>query len=108
MKALGVHAIVVLVASLLGLPALAAGDPGAGEKLAQQYCARCHDIAPGGAFKQYPPSFASIAVYRSAEQIYGRIVFPALHFGMPEFSQSFILNDKNISDLVAYITSLEK
>jgi len=109
LKALLLNGIVLLIASLLGLPAFAAGDPVVGEKLAKEYCARCHDISPGGAFKEYPPSFASIAVYRSAEQIYARILFPTFHVGslMPEFSQIF-LDPKNINDLVAYIMSLEK
>jgi mono/diheme cytochrome c family protein len=88
-------------------PAFAAGDPASGEKLAKEYCARCHDVAPGGAFKKYPPSFASIAIYRSPEQIYARIVFPSMHSGMPDVG-FYLLQPKNITDLVAYITSLEK
>jgi len=110
MKAFGLNSVVLIISSLLALPAFAAGDPAAGEKLAKEYCARCHDVAPGGAFKQYPPSFASIAVYRSEEQIYARIVFPTMHIGspMPEFVQSFLLKPQNISDLIAYITSLQK
>jgi len=104
------YAVVILLANVLASPAFAAGDPVAGEKLAKEYCTRCHDIVPGGAFKKYPPSFASIAVYRSEEQIYARIVFPSLHSTispMPEFAQTF-LDPKNINDLVAYIITLEK
>ena len=92
-------------------PAFSADDPSAGEKLAKEHCARCHDVGPGGAFKTYPPSFASIAVYRSDDQISARIMFPTLHSAgspMPEFAQIFILDAKNIHDLVAYIRSLEK
>jgi mono/diheme cytochrome c family protein len=103
--------VIVVAAVIVSVsPALGAGDPVAGEKLAKEYCARCHEIGPNGAFKQYPPSFASIAVYRSAEQIYGRIVFPNMHVGspMPEFVQNLFLKPQNVSDLVAYITSLEK
>jgi mono/diheme cytochrome c family protein len=105
---LSVIATAVSIAS--ASPAIAAGDPAAGEQLAKQYCARCHDISAGGAFKKYPPSFASIAVYRSEEQIYGRIVFPDMHVGspMPEFFQNLFLKQESINDLVAYIMSLEK
>jgi mono/diheme cytochrome c family protein len=87
--------------------ARAAGDSSSGEKLAKEHCARCHDIALGGAFKRYPPSFASIAAFRSEEQIYARIVFPSLHSGMPEVA-FYLLQPQQIADLVAYITSLEK
>jgi mono/diheme cytochrome c family protein len=97
----------VLLLPTLHTPARAAGDSSSGEKLAKEHCARCHDIAPGGAFKRYPPSFASIASFRSEEQIYARIVFPALHSGMPEVA-FYLLQPQQIADLVAYIVSLEK
>jgi mono/diheme cytochrome c family protein len=111
MRATTVSAIIIVSASLIGSSAFAAGDPAAGEKLAKEHCVRCHDIGPSGAFKTYPPSFASIAVYRSDEQIYARILFPTLHSAisqMPEFAQIFFIDSKNINDLVAYIRSLEK
>ena len=79
----------------------------AGQALAQEHCATCHDIAPGGAFKQYPPSFASIAKYRSEEQIYARIVFPPLHASMPSVAL-YALNHSQVDALVAYILSLEE
>jgi mono/diheme cytochrome c family protein len=96
-----------LLISTWDTPARAAGDSSHGEKLAKEHCARCHDIAPNGAFKRYPPSFASIAAFRSEEQIYARIVFPALHSGMPEVA-FYLLQPQQIADLVAYIVSLEK
>lgn len=92
---------------LMQSPALAAGDPSSGEKIAMERCIRCHDVAPGGAFKRYPPSFASIAAYRSEEQIYARIVFPPVHSAMPEVAL-YMLQSEDIADLVAYIMSLEK
>jgi mono/diheme cytochrome c family protein len=104
------YACAFILGIFMGSPVFAAGDPVAGEKLAREYCTRCHDIGRGGAFKKYPPSFASIAVYRSEEQIYARIVFPTLHSAsspMPEFAQT-LLDPRNIGDLVAYIVSLEK
>jgi len=87
------------------LTAQADGDVVAGEKLAWQVCARCHNVERSGPSKQYPPSFASIAVFRSPEQIRGKIIFPPLHSSMPQLGTYF--TPDNVNDLVAYITSLE-
>ncbi len=97
-----------MVLSLFGLApawAYAEDDAASGQALAREWCARCHQVEPGGAFKLQPPSFAAIAVYRSPDQIYGRIAFPPLHAGMPQLA--YILTPNNIDDLVAYISSLE-
>ena len=96
-----------LTAALAALasPALAEGDAENGALLAGEYCARCHDISPGGAAKQHPPSFASIAGYRPEEQITARILFPDLHSAMPAWNQWF--GRSEVADLTAYITSLE-
>ena len=85
-------------------PALAA-DPENGRLLAEENCAECHDIGPGGASKLHPPSFAAIAGYRSEDQILARILFPSLHASMPAWV-NWISRDE-IDDLVAYIRSLE-
>lgn len=82
------------------------GDAEAGRVLAEEHCAECHDIAPGGAFKQNPPSFTAVAVYLSADDITGRIWFPALHSRMPPMSM--ILNPEQVENLTAYIVSLEE
>ncbi len=82
------------------------GDAVEGEKLARELCAGCHHVEPGGEFKQHPPSFAAIAVYRSREQMFGRIVYPPLHTGMP--SLGFRLSPENMRHLIAYIASLEE
>ncbi len=84
----------------------AEADVEAGGNLARELCARCHDVERGGRFKQYPPSFASIAVYRSRKQIYGKMVFAPLHGNMPPLLHR--LTPANIENLVAYIVSLEK
>ena len=63
-----------------------------GRELAAQWCSGCHDIGPDGAFKQQPPSFAAIAVYRSSERIWATIIAPAMHSGMPELVQILGLN----------------
>lgn len=93
-------------AALLVSPAGAAGDVAAGKALALEHCARCHDVGPDGAFKTYPPSFASIAVFRSEEQIRARITFPPLHVAMPDFG--YAITHDEIVNLTAYIMSLEK
>ena len=80
-------------------------DPANGATLAQEYCSRCHNVEVNGPFKLHPPSFASIAAYRSPEQIYGRIAFPPLHASMPQVG--YMLDPGNIEDMVAYIVSLE-
>jgi mono/diheme cytochrome c family protein len=81
----------------------AQGDADAGQDLAADWCSRCHDIGREGRMKQEPPSFAAIAVYRTADQIRSRIAAP--HTGMPEIAQVLGLN---LDDLVAYIVSLEE
>lgn len=97
----------IFCAALAVLPAqtFAEGDAANGKDLAAEYCARCHDIAPGGERKQHPPSFASIADYRPEDQILARILFPALHSPMPAWSEW--LDRGQVDDLVAYIVSLE-
>ena len=75
-----------------------------GEELARQWCVRCHNVEVGGPFKMHPPSFASIAVYRSDEQIYSRIMIPPLHSNMPQIV--YVLMPDNIEHLIAYIRSL--
>jgi mono/diheme cytochrome c family protein len=107
MKSLASCAGVILATVLLGSPAVAAGDPAEGEKLAKEHCARCHDVAAGGAFKQYPPSFTAIAKYRSEPQIHALIVFPALHSAMPDVPL-YLLGNESVDDLIAYIMSLEE
>ncbi|WP_112322228.1 c-type cytochrome [Oceanibium sediminis] len=100
----------LLALTLVLAPALATaqseGDPTAGRSLAEEYCTDCHDIERGGAFKEYPPSFAAIAIFRDAEQIRSRIYFPPWHASMPQFSA--LLWPDEVDDLVAYILSLEE
>jgi len=80
------------------------GDPDAGKLLAEQYCARCHDVTAEGAFKQTPPSFAAIAVYWGDDQIWSRIMFP-VHTGMPSMWE--FLSPDDVAHMTAYIRSLE-
>ena len=86
--------------------AVAEGSAAEGAEIAKKWCARCHDISSDGPFRLQPPSFAAIAVYRSMDQIYGRIAYPNVHTGMPQLS--YVLTPEGIKHLVAYIVSLEK
>ncbi|MEP3275833.1 MAG: cytochrome c [Stappiaceae bacterium] len=92
--------------SVLSGAATAAGDAVVGEEVARQLCIECHNVEADGPFKLHPPSFASIAVYRSPEDIYGRILFPPLHSNMPQLG--FMLTPETVENIIAYITSLEK
>lgn len=97
----------LLLAAASVAPALAADDVERGAALAAAHCALCHDVTAEGADKLFPPSFASIAGFRSPEQVYARIVFPVMHSGMPE-AAFYLLDPGEIADLVAYIVSLER
>jgi mono/diheme cytochrome c family protein len=82
-----------------------AADAAAGRKLAEQWCSRCHNIEKGAPFKLNPPSFASIAAYRSEDVILAKVIAPSMHSGMPD--TMWVLQRSDVDDIVAYITSLE-
>lgn len=98
------RALVVALVLAAWAPALARepGDPVEGRAVAQEWCAECHDVEPGGRFKQDPPAFAAIAVYRDDAHIRANILYP--HDGMPDVAKVFGLN---VDDLVAYMRSIE-
>ena len=98
-------ATITLGAFLVSSAAAMAADAENGKLLAEENCARCHDVAPGGASKLYPSSFTAIAGYRAEEQIISRILYPTLHSPMPAWS-NWISRDE-VDDLVAFIQSLE-
>lgn len=94
-----------ILITIVSSAAFADGDAAKGGEIARESCVQCHNVEPDGPFMQQPPSFAAIAVYRSDEQIYGRISYPPLHSVMPVIG--FLLTPENIDHLVAYIRSLE-
>lgn len=95
----------LLPALVLAMPQSAcAADAAAGRKLAEQGCAKCHNIDKGAPFKLNPPSFASIAVYRPSDVVLGKIITPSAHSGMPD--TLWTLRREDFDNLVAYITSL--
>jgi mono/diheme cytochrome c family protein len=98
-------ALSAFIVLTIGATAPAAADAASGKAVAQEMCARCHNIEPGGAFKQRPPSFQAIAIYRTADDIWSRIISPNPHSNMPDVQWS--LTPDQVQDLVAYITSLD-
>jgi mono/diheme cytochrome c family protein len=107
MRSIGAFPVCLPFLAALAVPAFAQDDAARGAELAAEHCALCHDVTADGAAKLYPPSFASIAGFRTPEQIYARIVFPAMHSGMPEVA-FYLLGKDEIRNIVAYIVSLEK
>ena len=86
--------------------ACAGGNIITGERVARESCAICHNVEKNGPFKQSPPSFAAIAVYRSDNQIRNRIFYPDAHTGMRS-QLGFVFSIDKIENLVAFIRSLE-
>ena len=105
MKFPGLLAPIIMINFGFAQYASAEPDIANGAKLAQESCSRCHNVEVDGPFKLHPPSFASIAVYRTPDQIYGRIAFPPFHASMPQVG--YMLDPTNIEDMVAYIVSLD-
>ena len=99
---------VVLLCGAAISTAQAQGNSAEGQILARETCSACHNVEPGGPLKLFPPSFASIASYRSAEVIYWKIVAPPLHSTMPRFGDLVYLSPDNVDNVVAYIMSLEE
>jgi mono/diheme cytochrome c family protein len=93
----------LLIFSVAMSQSVYAADAAAGRKLAEQWCAKCHNIEKGAPFKLHPPSFASISVYRPAGDIFGKIFAP--QHDMPDIK--WVLQAEEMEDLTAYITSLE-
>jgi mono/diheme cytochrome c family protein len=104
MKRLSVF-VLALAFSAAPAWAQAEGDPARGQTLAQEQCARCHDVAKGGAFKKMPPSFQSIAIYRTKPDIWSRIIAPSPHAAMPDMT--WTLTAEEVQDVLAYILSLD-
>jgi len=95
-----------MVCAGLSASAQERGNPASGQALAEANCSQCHNIAPGGATKLYPPSFAAIAAYMHPDIIPIRIMYPEHAAIMPQFHT--YMNATNLDDLVAYILSLEE
>jgi mono/diheme cytochrome c family protein len=81
----------------------ARGDPAAGARLAAQWCASCHQIAPGGVRNELAPPFAGFAGDAADQPEWLRAWLSTSHPGMPNLN----LGRDEISDLIAYIASLD-
>ncbi len=97
-------AVLVLAAPAAAQQGYPKGDPEQGARLAARLCAECHDIRPGGKFREYPPSFAAIADYRDRGQIMARIFFPPVDSAMPQMGR--MLSPAQVNDITSYIQSL--
>jgi mono/diheme cytochrome c family protein len=95
--------------ALLAAPALAQPQPAplveAGARIAQQWCANCHAIAPG---QQPPtgdaaPSFPAIARLTPTTEMSLRVFLQTPHVNMPNYQLSRAETDA----VVAYILSLK-
>jgi mono/diheme cytochrome c family protein len=94
----------VLAMLVLMAPCAALGqDVAEGRRLAEQWCANCHRVAPGGPgpVSDAVPGFAAIAVRpgRTAETIATFLRTP--HAGMPDHG----LTLRQAQDLAAYVLS---
>jgi mono/diheme cytochrome c family protein len=96
----------VVALACVGTAAFSQGNADGGKALAEANCSQCHNIAPGGAFKLFPPSFAAIAAYMDPDIIRIRIMYPEHVAIMPQFHT--YMNLTNLDDLTAYIQSLEQ
>jgi len=106
MKGSGDMRPLILAFALVTGPALAQSPPLAteGARLAQQWCANCHAIAPG----QQPPtgdaasSFPAIARMPSTTEMSLRVFLQTPHANMPDYQ----LSRSEMDAVVAYILSL--
>jgi len=85
-----------------GATNLARADTAKGSQLAQQWCANCHVTggSPATNVQQGPPSFATIARTRTADQLRTFLSHP--HGAMPDLA----LTRAEIDDLIGYIETL--
>lgn len=87
-----------------GHPAQAAeGDPIAGETLAKQWCAACHDTGHGETVKDGAPSFLEVARHPDFSRDRLKAWLSDPHPPMPKLD----LSRRAIDDLISYIGSLK-
>jgi mono/diheme cytochrome c family protein len=82
----------------------AQGDPVAGERLAERWCAQCHAIKPGQPSPgKAAPTFPAVAAERSVTDYSLRVFLRVPHATMP----NLILKPDEIDDIVSYLMSLK-
>lgn len=99
------------IGMLLALQAMAAraedGSPALGQKLAQEWCAKCHAIGPFGASPlPVAPPFRDLHLRYDVEDLAESLAEGILvgHPTMPNFR----FDPDQIANLIAYLKSLEK
>jgi len=100
-------ALIVLAGS--ALPALAQtepGDPAAGRRLAETWCANCHRIASQGPgpVGDAAPAFAAVAAMPSTTRMALAAFLQTPHPSMPNYQ----LSREEMDDVIAYLLSLRR
>ena len=96
-----VFAATVIVTANLALTSAWAGDPQAGQRIADRWCSSCHGIDELHAGRGVAPSFPWLAGHaRSREWVRGWLM--KSHPSMPDMS----LSRGEIDNLIAYLDSL--
>ncbi|MBB5690169.1 cytochrome c [Roseomonas alkaliterrae] len=100
-------ALAILAAT--ALPAAAQtepGDPLAGRRLAETWCANCHQLAPGmrGPASDAAAPLQAIAQMPSTTSMSLRVFLQTPHANMPDYR----LTREQLDDVVAYILSLRR
>lgn len=86
---------------LLAAPGLA--EPANGRRIAQEQCAKCHDIGAGASIlAREGPSFVDIARMPSTTELSLKVFLRSSHRNMP----NLILTDDEADALVSYILEL--
>lgn len=89
------------VSVLLAAPAVA--EPTSGRRIAQDQCAKCHDVGVGApALGREGPSFAEIGRMPSTTELSLKVFLRSSHRNMP----NLILSDDEADALAAYILEL--
>jgi mono/diheme cytochrome c family protein len=101
--------LIACVLAAVPVPALAQmepGDPVAGQRLAANWCANCHRIAPGGPgpATDIAPSFAAIAALPSTTSMSLRAYLRTPHANMPDYR----LSREELDDIVAYLLTARR
>jgi mono/diheme cytochrome c family protein len=93
---------VVMALLAMSSSASAEGSAEAGKRLAQQWCASCHQVEPSAPAKDTAPPFASLGVEKSKDPGWIRAWLANPHPPM----QGINLSRQQIDDVVAYLQSL--
>jgi mono/diheme cytochrome c family protein len=95
-------AVMLVMVALLGPSVVKAEEAAEGLKLADQWCASCHAIAPGRAGTESAPPFDSIVRERGRSDEWIATWLSTPHEMMPDLT----LTRAEIAALVAYFDSL--